>query len=262
MPNEGFIIKTEELVLLKQTVARLLCGSGIEQSKVARIMKVTQPTISNYISSRNKIPREIEEYAHAMVKKILNGSELGFYSYVSFSEKEHRGRCFIADENELITDEKQEIIDNLTSAFQLLKGLDINLLKPQVKMNMAMSKNNPRTINDIASFVNGFLLFDNRISSISSIRFGGSKHLASLLLYLKDKDANVNSIMNVKFNKSIKKSKFRCAHLTRDYKLVDDGEYDVLLHEGDFGIEPCAYVLGSDAKDVARKVISISEVIG
>ena len=34
---------------------------------------------------------------------------------------------------------------------------------------------------------------------------------------------------------------------------------DILLHKGDFGIEPCAYVLGKDAVDVIYKVIKISE---
>ena len=34
---------------------------------------------------------------------------------------------------------------------------------------------------------------------------------------------------------------------------------DILMHKGDFGIEPCAYVLGKDAVDVVKKVIKIKE---
>ena len=33
------------------------------------------------------------------------------------------------------------------------------------------------------------------------------------------------------------------------------------IKKGDFGIEPCSYVIGKDAVDVAKKVISISEKI-
>jgi predicted fused transcriptional regulator/phosphomethylpyrimidine kinase len=32
-----------------------------------------------------------------------------------------------------------------------------------------------------------------------------------------------------------------------------------LLHDGDFGIKPCSYVVGKDAVDVAKKVIKIVE---
>jgi len=50
--------------------------------------------------------------------------------------------------------------------------------------------------------------------------------------------------------------------LTKDFKLQDNkNNVDVLLHKGDFGIEPCAYVLGRDAVDVVNKVIKIKEEI-
>jgi predicted fused transcriptional regulator/phosphomethylpyrimidine kinase len=32
-----------------------------------------------------------------------------------------------------------------------------------------------------------------------------------------------------------------------------------LFHKGDFGIEPCAYIIGKDAVDVVNKLIKIKE---
>ena len=62
--------------------------------------------------------------------------------------------------------------------------------------------------------------------------------------------------------KIIKKSNFQYSSLTKDFKLKDTKKnIDILLHEGDFGIEPCAYILGKDAVDVANKIIKIKEEI-
>jgi len=49
-------------------------------------------------------------------------------------------------------------------------------------------------------------------------------------------------------------------YLTKNFKLKGDiKNIDILLHKGDFGIEPCAYILGKDAVDVVKKVIEIKE---
>ena len=68
--------------------------------------------------------------------------------------------------------------------------------------------------------------------------------------------------MNIAYSEIIKKSGFRYSSLTKDFKLKNSTKsIDILLHEGDFGIEPCAYILGKDAVDVVNKIIKIKEEI-
>jgi predicted fused transcriptional regulator/phosphomethylpyrimidine kinase len=66
--------------------------------------------------------------------------------------------------------------------------------------------------------------------------------------------------MNTAFIENIKKTSFSFDFLTNDYKLKDRKKHlDILLHKGDFGIEPCAYIIGNDAVDVVNKVIKLTE---
>lgn len=252
---EGIIILNNgESILLKKAIAKLLYEKKYEQSKISKILNLTQPMVSNYISSKTIIPKKIEKYLNDIISKIENNQMPNFQACVSFSEIE--GNYFIADKNELISDEKQQMIHDLTDAFLLLKGKDITDLLPAIKMNMALCKKNPSDTDDVASFLNGLIITDNKISSINSIQFGKSKHLANLLIYLKTKLPYINSIMNIKYIKKF--PPFKTAFLTKDYKLNSDvKDIDILLHKGDFGIEPCAYVLGKNAKEVAKKVIKL-----
>ena len=46
----------------------------------------------------------------------------------------------------------------------------------------------------------------------------------------------------------------------KDFKLEEPHDHcDLLLHRGDFGLEPCSYVVGTDAIDVAKKVMRLLE---
>jgi predicted fused transcriptional regulator/phosphomethylpyrimidine kinase len=122
-----------------------------------------------------------------------------------------------------------------------------------------MTKDNAESSEDVASFLNGLIIADEKVTGINGIQFGKSKHLSSLLLYIKDK-LDVNAIMNIAYSASIKKTGFRYSSLTKDFKLKNcKNSIDILLHEGDFGIEPCAYILGNDAVDVVNKIIKIKE---
>jgi hypothetical protein len=105
------------------------------------------------------------------------------------------------------------------------------------------------------------IIADDKVTGNNGIRFGRSKHLSSLLLYLRE-IIDVNAIMNIAYIEDVLKNNFSYSYLTKDFKLQDNkNNVDVLLHKGDFGIEPCAYVLGRDAVDVVNKVIKIKEEI-
>ena len=128
---------------------------------------------------------------------------------------------------------------------------------PEVKINIAMTKENPTGSDDVAAFLNGLIIADDKITGYNGIRFGRSKHLSSLLLDLSDR-INVGAIMNIAYVEKLENIGFNIGYLTKDFKMKNaDKQVDVLLHKGDFGIEPCAYILGKDAVDVVNKVLKI-----
>jgi predicted fused transcriptional regulator/phosphomethylpyrimidine kinase len=247
---EGVIILNNgDAILLKKALARILYGKDMDQSTISKVISITQPMVSNYVSSHEKIQKEIVMQAEKLAERLEKNSKIKFNTCVTFADL--RGEYFVAKENEIIDNEKQKIVNDMMDAFLLLKGKDVSRIMPEVKINLAVCKSNPKDKNDVACFVNGLLIMDNKISSINSVQFGKSKHLASLLLKLDSK-----AIMNIRLDESFKKV-FSYGILSKDFNIKKPGDYDLLFHEGDFGIEPCCYVLGSSAKDVAKKVLKL-----
>ena len=46
-----------------------------------------------------------------------------------------------------------------------IKGKNINKLLPEVKINLAMAKNDAKNSDDIAAFINGIIVVDNKFSN-------------------------------------------------------------------------------------------------
>lgn len=259
MVEEAIFVHADDSIVLKKAVAKSLYKKNIDQSKISSLLKLSQPMVSNYIGSKNEIPKNILELAEIISEKIVNGNLIKFYSCVSFEDRLLEGTFYIARKNEIISDEKNKIVDNLTEAFLLLKGKSIGGLMPEVKVNIAMAKDDAKTPEDVAAFLNGLIITDDKVTSNNGVRFGKSKHLSSLLLYLRD-TIKINAIMNIAYIDYLKKTDFNYSYLTKDFKLENKKKsVDILLHRGDFGIEPCAYILGKDAIDVVNKVIKLKE---
>ena len=108
--------------------------------------------VSNYCSSKEKIPKNVLDLAEQISDTVVNGSPLTFHTCVSFSDETYKGTYIIADKNELISDERTKVVDNLTEAFFLLKGQNFKNLVPEVKINIAMSKENSKSPNDVLLF--------------------------------------------------------------------------------------------------------------
>ena len=261
MSDEAYFIQANETILLKKAIARKLYKKNFEQSRISEILCLSQPMVSNYCKDNEKLPDYILDFADKISEKINNDSDINFHTCISFSKKIFEGKFFIAKQNEMLTEDTHYIVNNLTEAFFLIKGRNIKKLLPEVKINIAMAKNYARNSDEVAAFINGIIVVDNRISNINGVRFGTSKHLSSMLLYLKDY-LNIKSIMNIAFIDDIDKYGFHYSYLTNDFKLnLEKEKIDILLHKGDFGIEPCAYIVGENAVDVAKKLIRLLDVI-
>ena len=261
MAEEAIFINYEDTIILKKALAKSLYKRNIDQLKISEILHLSQPMVSNYLSSKEKIPNNIEKLAENLARKIITEGIPDFYTCVIFDSTSIEGKFYVAEKSELINKEKNDIIDNLTEAFLILKGKDFSGLIPEVKINIAMTKDDAKNSDDVAAFLNGLIIADDRPASNNGIRFGKSKHLSSLLLYLK-KNLAVNAIMNIAYVEHLKKTGFNYGYLTKDFKLKEkNNHFDILFHEGDFGIEPCAYIIGKNAVEVANKVIKIKEGI-
>ncbi len=261
MAEEVIFVKSDKAILLKKALAKNLYLKKVDQLQISKILGLSQPMISNYLSSNDKVPKNILNFVEKISDEIINGNSACFHTCISFQNKTIEGRFYIAQKNELISDEKSKIIDNLTDAFLLIKDKNISGLIPEVKVNIAMAKDNAKSSEDVAAFLNGLIIVDDKVTSNNGIRFGKSKHLSSLLLYLKEK-LDVNAIMNLAYNKSIKETRFKIGFLTKNFKLEKNQDsFDLLIHQGDFGIEPCVYILGKNAVEIVKKFLKLKEAL-
>jgi len=261
MAEEVVLIRRENKIFLKKSIAQNLYKNKFEQLTISKILDITQPMVSNYCSSNDKIQKNIKKLAEKITKRIIENESIKFQYCIKFSDNEYEGTYYIADKNEIINEENSKVVDNLTRAFYILKNKNISGLIPEIKINMAMSKEKPTCNEDIASFSNGLIIADNSIIGFNGIRFGSSKHLSALLLKLRE-TIDVSAIMNIAYFNNFSSKYMSIGYLTKNYDLQKKyTSADVLLHDGDFGIEPCSYVIGKDAVGVAKKVIQIGEKI-
>jgi hypothetical protein len=261
MVEEAILIQQEDTISLKKAIAQTLYRKKIDQPKISKILQISQPMVSNYITSKEQIPKNIQKLAEKISENVLKNKKPIFHTTVSFTVNTLEGSFYIANKNEVITDENYSIVNNLTEAFLILKGKDISELVPKIKINIAMTKEHPESTDDVAAFLNGLIIADDKVTGYNGIRFGRSRHLSSLLLDLKQK-IDINAMMNIAFIDNIEKTGLSFDYLTKDFKLNKSKKnYDILLHKGDFGIEPCAYILGKNAVDVANKILKIKEKI-
>lgn len=259
MVEDVIFFNSDDTKLLKIALAKILYSKNFSQLKISEILKISQPMVSNYCSSNEKISDNILNLSESISKKIIDKNFIEFNICVSFEKKILKGSKYVAEKNEIINDNNSKIFDNLTEAFLLLKGKDISKLIPAVKINIAMIRDNAESIEDVASFLNGLIIADDKVISNNGIRFGKSKHLSSLLINLKE-SIDAKAIMNIAYIKNIKKISLNFDYLTNDFKLdTRKKNVDMLLHRGDFGIEPCAYVIGKDAVDVVNKILKIRD---
>ena len=115
-----------------------------------------------------------------------------------------------------------------------------------------------------------------------NLTYGGSKHVATALLVVNKKFPDIQSAINLKYEKSIiskiKKSKFSASNYDRvkepnDVKIKGSSvEWgisnaiknlksppDIIFHKGDFGKEPMIIIFAEKPKNILKK---LSKIVG
>lgn len=253
-------IKTKDIQTIKQILAQKLYKNKIDQKTISKLLQLSQPTVSNYLKEPKTTPHHLEETIQEILEELLQNKTIHISSLLTY-ETIPTGKYFLAQAHELNTPKRSTIIDHLNEAYKKLNNINISPLNPKVKINLAESLPAASNKNDIASYHSGLILANSKIINHNGITFGTSNHLSKFLLQIKEKYPHVNAIMNLAYPPQLKKLKsIKTSKLTKDYQLEKYVEQpDLLLHPGSFGIEPCAYLIGKDANEVADKLHLILE---
>ncbi|RLE66537.1 MAG: hypothetical protein DRJ47_02375 [Thermoprotei archaeon] len=275
---------------------------GLSISRVARLLKVTPSAAVKYKSilkgdlkwfNEEELERLARRIADALVQGSYRPSKLiaiicrycasqrisGSICILHKFRIPELSECNICEK--LFSKEVKEsservvVLRNLVDALSLATSNSRILLKfiPEVRTNIAMAVSNAKSIKDIAAFPGRLTEARGMLVAYTPPEFGGSRHLASILLEGLKIDPKLKAITCIKYDKRVEKAlrkldlnvvflkKHGGARSLKDYSkaLRSHGPgFDVLVDKGGYGIEPVVYVFGVNAVDAVRKMLEIA----
>lgn len=96
------------------------------------------------------------------------------------------------------------IISELTKSIRALEKIkEFAKLMPEVRVNFAYAKENPKQVKDVAAVDGRITVVNGKPKAAGKIKHGASDHLARILIGIARYDKNIHSAINFKFSKEI-----------------------------------------------------------
>ena len=180
--------------------------------------------------------------------------------------------------------ERFRVTESLKKGFERLRERDIGDLIPEVQSNLGYALPYAETAEEVAAFPGRITKLGTSVATVSGPEFGASRHIARVILTLMKHDADLRSVMNVRFSEKIisacesagmRVSSFDRAEEPADIKaregsslewgtevVLRKGEIpDIIFDRGDVGKEPMVRIIGRNPEEVVRKVLKIQKHI-
>jgi hydroxymethylpyrimidine/phosphomethylpyrimidine kinase len=178
--------------------------------------------------------------------------------------------------------ERYRVIRELKKAFEILREEKVGHLIPEVSSNLGYALPQARGIEDVAAFPGRIVRVKDSVATHSDPEFGGSQHVANIILTVMKYNPEYCSAMNIRYSKEnigrLKRKDFAVAHFDRrlEPKRVEEKEGsslewgvgevlrkmkqvpDFIYDEGSVGKEPMIRVLGKDPNEVVQKILKIA----
>jgi len=183
---------------------------------------------------------------------------------------------------------KDQILGNLVRAVELLSGCPaIAELVPEVRMNIAFSLPNAKSLGDIAAIPGRITAYKKELIAYRYPAFGASDHLARALLEVQKSDPSIRAAINFKYTPELhewlesfaKREKLILVCVDRAeepeeiksidgasmpwkiqkaIELADNSVPDITYETEAPGKEPLFKLFGHTATEVAKKLIKIA----
>ncbi len=170
---------------------------------------------------------------------------------------------------------KEDEESQLQLALSLLRNESVSKLIPEILSNLAYSKRDAREILDVLAIPGRIAVIGGVPTPASRPTWGGSRHLATILLETRRKCERWRSVMNIKYDEKVEE-----AILKSGLRLVKVGPSDrrddqsianmvasvisscpdVVVHLGGNGVEPNCYIFGENPLEVSSKVNKIAKL--
>ncbi|MDG6934055.1 MAG: hypothetical protein JRN68_05105 [Nitrososphaerota archaeon] len=175
--------------------------------------------------------------------------------------------------------DRSSVVQELGRAVELLEHSEYFVhLIPEVHSNFVLASADPKNVNDVAGIGGRIVRVKGRARAMSRPEFGASRHLAGVLLVVHQKFADVRSAINVKFDEELRECMLKLGWRLLDIPVLSlehedpvmdavshaissvNEKPDVLVQEGETGLEPSAYIIGSDPFEVVTKTLDLASL--
>tara|TARA_B100000686_G_scaffold342652_1_gene422215 strand:+ start:3226 stop:4578 length:1353 start_codon:yes stop_codon:yes gene_type:complete len=177
--------------------------------------------------------------------------------------------------------DKWKLFQSVFHAIETLKKAKIGRLIPEVQSNLGVGLKNASALNDVIGIPGRIIKKNEDIVTLESPTFGGSRHVADIVLTVMKHDPNKTAVMNIKYTDELlevcRKLKFKIASFDRkrepkkvrfcegsslewgtnqaicDYGSVPDIIYDL----GGIGKEEMIRVIARDVESLVERILKI-----
>jgi len=279
---------------------KLVREYGVSQVRVSKLLGVTQPMVSKYLSE--DIGKVLEELRGMGldVAEVENVATL-LSEVASRGSTEDYTRIFTAYLNSLLSRgalcrlhrsaypglspacsvcrallraQPDTYVEEVSEALRILsEDLLAYKLIPEVGSNIVSCRPDARSFLDVVGFSGRVIRVGERVVAVGEPTYGGSRHLASVLLVVRRFRRDVRGAVAVRYSQecveTLRRAGLRVVvtgpHSSRDEVVEDIAKQlegtpdpwtvDAVADVGGSGIEPVIYVFGSTAIEAVRRAL-------
>ncbi len=242
---------------VRAEAARRLVADGWSQSRTADAIGVSQAMISKY-QARDEdedplVLRLVDELIADLDNSALRDGPSTWCTTLTVAR-----------------DHGDHALDDLLQAERHLLSVNIAAVMPQVGMNLARALPGATDPSKILAYPARLVLAGDRILRPAPPVLGGSKHLAACLLALRARDEDIHALANIRGGADLARIAGTSVRLDGDGDRTElflqavqkSPRTPMLIHDpGAIGIEPCLYVAGHTATDVAKTILRLASQV-
>jgi XRE family transcriptional regulator, thiamine biosynthesis regulator len=253
--------------------ARQLVAHGWSQQRAGQAVGLSQAMVSRHLAAPAPDDAVAQRLAEDLVETILAGESAApvhgpsaWCATLTIGQERAGG---------------DDALRDLRAAENHLRQANPVRLMPQVGLNLARALPGASSAEDVLAFPGRLVEAGGRILSPAPPAFGGSGHLARVLLALRAGAgrAEALALANVRGGAepldAAKRLGWRIVPIRRGPRGDGDADGPVVqaassaaargaeaLHDpGAVGLEPCLYVLGADASDAALRILRLHDAL-
>lgn len=169
----------------------------------------------------------------------------------------------------------EDALRDLLEAERTLREANPVRLMPQVGLNLARAIPGAASADDVLAFPGRLVEAGGRILSPAPPTFGGSGHLARLLLAAREDRNDLLALANVRGGADVaaaaKRLGWKVASVKRGPRSDAEGPVldamraarsaDAVHDPGAIGLEPCLYVAAADAASAAARILQLHDAL-